>query len=193
MKIIAITGSIGCGKTYLAKLLQEIGYSVYNPDKWVRFLYKNEKFINIIKINFPEVFDENGTFYKRKLRNLVFNNKDKLKLLESIIHPLLKRKLKKIINKKAKSEKFLFLDVALLYEMHWDIFCDYVIVADVDDDIQKQRVILRDNIKEEDFYKIIKNQIDKKIKNNLGDIVIDTGLKKGINKVQLIKFIEKIE
>ena len=40
MRIIGITGSIGCGKTYLANIIKSLGYSIYNPDFWVRDLYK---------------------------------------------------------------------------------------------------------------------------------------------------------
>ena len=192
MKIIAITGSIGCGKTYLAGILNKLGYCVYNPDKWVHNLYKKNDFLCKIKYYFPEVFDEKGVFYKRKLRNLVFNDINKLKKLESIIHPLLKNKLKKIINKYCQKEEFLFLDVALLYEMNWNIFCDFVIIADVNEEIQIKRVIKRDNINKDDFNKIIANQMNKEDKIKRGDFVIDTGLSEGINKIQLIKFIESI-
>lgn len=191
MKIIGITGSIGCGKTYLANIVRELGYITYNPDDWVRCLYNDTNFLKIIKLNFPEVFD-GEVFYKRKLRNMVFSDNTKLKKLESIIHPLLKEKLKKIIKKQAEKSEFLFLDVALLFEMCWDIYCDYVILADVDKNIQKQRVINRDNISEDDFNNIIKQQKDQEIKKELADYVINTNLERGINKVQLINFIKEI-
>ena len=89
MIVVGITGSIGCGKTYLANMISDLGYSVYNPDKWVGELYKNSDFLNIIKQNFPMTF-ENGIFNKRSLRNLVFNDKSQLQKLENIIHPFLK-------------------------------------------------------------------------------------------------------
>ena len=191
MKIIGITGSIGCGKTYLADIIRKLGFGVYNPDIWVRDLYKKESFLEIIKDNFPAVF-EKDVFNKRKLRNLVFDDKKELKKLEALIHPLLKEKLKQLIRKNSLKNEFLFLDVALLFEMNWDIYCDYIIVADVDKNIQKQRVMKRDNVSETDFENIIKNQESQEIKKEKADIVINTGYSYGINKVQLIKFIEEI-
>lgn len=191
MKIIGITGSIGCGKTYLADIIRKLGFGVYNPDIWVRDLYKKESFLEIIKDNFPAVF-EKDVFNKRKLRNLVFDDKKELKKLEALIHPLLKEKLKQLIRKNSIKNEILFLDVALLFEMNWDIYCDYIIVADVDKNIQKQRVMKRDNVSETDFENIIKNQESQKIKKEKADIVINTGYSYGINKVQLIKFIEEI-
>lgn len=191
MKIIGITGSIGCGKTYLADIIRKLGFGVYNPDIWVRDLYKKESFLEIIKDNFPAVF-EKDVFNKRKLRNLVFDDKKELKKLEALIHPLLKEKLKQLIRKNSIKNEILFLDVALLFEMNWDIYCDYIIVADVDKNIQKQRVMKRDNVSETDFENIIKNQESQEIKKEKADIVINTGYSYGINKVQLIKFIEEI-
>lgn len=191
MKIIAITGSIGCGKTYLSGLLKSMGYCVYNPDEWVRDLYKKDDFLKVIKQYFPQVFI-NNVFNKRTLRNIVFNDNNQLKKLEKLIHPFLKKELKKFIHRQAKTEQFLFLDIALLFEMHWDNFCDYIIVAYADDETQMQRVIERDKISAEDFQKIISVQIDKTTKNLWADYVIDTTKKAGINKVELIKFLNEV-
>lgn len=191
MITVGITGSIGCGKTYLANIIKNMGYSVYNPDKWVRDLYKKPEFLEIIKQNFPTTF-ENGVFNKRSLRNLVFCNKDKLNTLENIIHPFLKRKIKSIIHKFGNKTDVIFFDAALLYEKKWDIYCDYVIVADIDEETQKQRVMKRDNISAEDFYKIIEVQISQAEKRAYADFIINTGEPENINKLQIIKFMNEI-
>ena len=122
MNIIAITGSIGCGKTFLAKIIRKLGYVVYDADKWVKYLYYRPEFLNVIKQNFPKVFDDDGSFNKRKLRNLVFNDNTELKRLEKIIHPFLRRKLLNVIHKNAKTERVFFFDAALLFEMKWNIY-----------------------------------------------------------------------
>lgn len=191
MITVGITGSIGCGKTYLANIIKNMGYSVYNPDKWVRDLYKKPEFLEIIKQNFSTTF-ENGVFNKRSLRNLVFCNKDKLDTLENIIHPFLKRKIKSIIHKFGNKTDVIFFDAALLYEKNWDIYCDYVIVADIDEETQKQRVMKRDNISAEDFYKIIEVQISQAEKRAYADFIINTGEPENINKLQIIKFMNEI-
>ena len=191
MKIVGITGSIGCGKTYLANIIKKLGFSVYNPDFWVRDLYRKKDFLQVIAREFPQTF-ENGVFNKRKLRTLVFDDNKQLKKLESLIHPFLGKKLKKIINKYVAYEDVLFLDVALLLEFGWDKYCDYIIVADVDDEIQKQRVMKRDHISEADFNKIVAVQMDKNLKRAFADVVIDTNSKENHLKVLLIKFIEEI-
>ena len=121
MKIIAITGSIGCGKTFLSNIIRSLGYVVFDADKWCKYLYYKPAFLKVIKQNFPEVFEADGSFNKRKLRNLVFNNNQELKRLEKLIHPFLKQKLLNVIRKNAKTERVFFFDAALLYEMKWDI------------------------------------------------------------------------
>ena len=138
MKIVGITGGIGCGKTFLAGIIKRLGFSVHNPDFWVRDLYLKSDFLKVIKHEFPMVF-EDGVFNKRKLRQLVFDDNMQLKKLESLIHPFLGQKLKKLIHRTALKEDVLFLDVALLLEFNWDIYCDYIIVADVADELQKHR------------------------------------------------------
>lgn len=190
MKIVAITGSIGCGKTFLSNLIRNLGYVVYDADKWVKYLYYKKDFLSLIKDNFPQTFDDKGVFNKRKLRNLVFNDVKELKKLEKLIHPFLKRKLLDIIKKHALNEDFLFIDVALLFEMHWDKYCNKVIVADVNREIQKQRVMNRDNISAEDFEKIVDLQIDNELKKKYADIVINTDETAGILKIRLANIIE---
>ena len=193
MKIIAITGSIGCGKTFLANIIRSLGYVVYDADKWVKYLYYRPAFLNVIKQSFPKVFGNDGSFNKRKLRNLVFNNTNELKRLEKIVHPFLKQKLLNIIHKNAEKDCVLFFDAALLIEMKWNIYCQAVILADVDKNIQKQRVMARDNVSAEDFEKIVSVQMDNEQKKKFADVVINTDKSEALLKVELINIIEELK
>lgn len=192
MKIIAITGSIGCGKSFLANIIRSLGYVVYDADKWVKYLYYRPAFLKVIKQNFSEVFDANGTFNKRKLRNLVFNNNQELKRLEKLVHPFLKQKLLNVIRKNSQTNRVFFFDAALLFEMKWNIYCQSVILADVDKNIQKQRVMIRDNISAADFEKIVSVQIDNEQKKQFVNAVINTDKTENLLKVELVKIIEEL-
>lgn len=192
MKLIAITGSIGCGKTTIAKELKKLGFTVFDVDGWVRRLYFKADFIKTIVENFPETA-ENGVFNKRKLRNLVFDDNKKLKKLESLIHPFLNIQLKEIIRRNACYDDLFFLDVALLFEMGWDKYCDLVMVADVDAETQKQRVMKRDNVSAEHFEKINNVQMCQAEKKALSDVVIETDVPLNLLKAQLINVIEGLE
>lgn len=192
MKIIAITGSIGCGKTFLSNIIRGLGYVVFDADKWCKYLYYRPEFLNVVKQNFPEVFEEDGVFNKRKLRNLVFNDNNELKRLEKLIHPFLKQKLLNVIRKNAKTDRIFFFDAALLYEMKWNVYCQAVILADVDKNIQKQRVMKRDCISADDFEKIVSLQIDNEQKKLFADAVVNTDKPENLLKAELIELIEEL-
>ncbi len=192
MKLVAITGSIGCGKTTIARLINEMGYPVFDVDGWVRRLYFKKDFIEVINQNFSGVVTE-GQVNKRALRNIVFSDNKMLKKLEGLIHPFLREYLKQTIRKYAFCPDIFFIDVALLFEMHWDSFCDFIIVADVDYEIQKQRVMRRDKVSEEDFVKINKVQMNNKDKIKLADVVVDTNKPLNLLKAELIDIVDGLE
>ncbi len=192
MKLAAITGSIGCGKTTLSKIVRRLGYVVYDIDGWVRRLYYQKDFIKVIAAHFPEVM-EGEKVNKRKLRNLVFGDNARLKILESLIHPFLKQTLMNVRRRNARRADLFFMDVALLFEMGWDKYCDYIVVADVDYETQKMRVMRRDNISAADFDKINRIQMDNAAKKVLADVIINTDKPINLLKVELLAMIEEIE
>ena len=192
MKLAAITGSIGCGKTTLSKIVRRMGYVVYDIDGWVRRLYYQKDFIKVIAAHFPEVM-EGEKVNKRKLRNLVFGDNARLKVLESLIHPFLKQTLMNVRRRNARRADLFFIDVALLFEMGWDKYCDYIVVADVDYETQKMRVMRRDNISAADFDKINRIQMDNAAKKVLADVIINTDKPINLLKVELLAMIEEIE
>lgn len=192
MKLVAITGSIGCGKTTIAKIVGKLGYTVFDVDGWVRRLYFKKDFIKVIQEHFPAVA-ENGQVNKRALRNIVFSNNRQLKVLEGLIHPFLRETLKDVIRKNACRNDIFFIDVALLFEMGWDKYCDFILVADVDYEIQKQRVMNRDKVTAEDFDKINNVQLSNSYKINLADVVVNTDKPKNLLKVEMINIIQGLE
>lgn len=192
MKLTAITGSIGCGKTTIARIINRMGYTVFDVDGWVRRLYFQKDFIKVIAAHFPQVVHD-GQVNKRQLRNLVFSDNRQLKLLESLIHPFLRQTLKNTIRRNAFSDDLYFVDCALLFEMGWDKYCDFIMVADVDYDIQKQRVMARDQISAEDFDKINNIQMSNKEKIKQADVVVETDKPLTLLKLELMEIINGLE
>lgn len=191
MKIVAITGSIGCGKTTLSEQVKSLGFVVYDADGWVRRLYNKKSFIKVVAEAFPNVKNGEG-IDKRKLRNEVFDNPQKLKKLEALIHPFLKENLRSIIRKNACREGIAFIDAALLYEHGWDRYCDVVIVADVDYEIQKKRVMLRDKISAEDFEKINRVQMSNQQKKLMADVVVDTNKPINVLRAEMAEIVNEL-
>ncbi|MFI3242540.1 MAG: dephospho-CoA kinase [Alphaproteobacteria bacterium] len=191
MNLIGITGTIGSGKTTIADKLRSLGLVVFDIDGWVKRLYNRKNFLNIIKKEFPNTFKD-GVFNKRELRNTVFNNKKELEKLEEIIHPILNTALKRKIKKISKFDDIFFIDTPLLFEMEWDKYCHHIILADVDYEVAKVRVMKRDNISAEDFEKIYDKQIKNIDKEHLADIIVNTDMPKNVLKAKLIKVLEKL-
>ena len=173
-------------------MIREEGYVVFDVDGWVRRLYYRKDFINRIREVYPETVD-GWTVDKRKLRNIVFNDYDQLKKLESMTHPFLRRYLKDVIRRNSGSNKLFFIDVALLFEMNWQIYCDRVIVADVAYEIQKKRVMERDRVNGEDFDKINNVQMKNELKKKLADAVIDTDKPLNLLKLEVINLLVELE
>ena len=191
MALVAITGSIGCGKTTISNILRDMGFLVYDVDAWCRELYFKNDFLEVIKKNFPETFEGN-VFNKRALRNIVFNDVSKLKFLEGLTHPYLTKRLLDSVSD-YNGNDIIFTDVALLYEMGWNQYFDKVILADVDYNVQKSRVMKRDNISGEDFDKINNIQMKRDDKIKKVDFIINTDCSEDELKNKLKELIKDIK
>ena len=173
MKVIGITGAIGCGKTTFATIIKNLGYEVFDADKEVGKIYQNDNFLHLLKGVFPRVFKETGVD-KKLLRKIVFSNQQELLKLEDIIEPFLHQIFVHKINETANKKGVLFIDAALLFEKGWNHFCKKVICVDVDLETQKKRVMERDHLTEEEFLKIYHLQMNNELKCKMSDIVVDT-------------------
>ncbi|MGL5021374.1 MAG: dephospho-CoA kinase [Mycoplasmatales bacterium] len=147
--IIAIKGLIGSGKSTIANLLEEKhNFHVVNCDKIVHEMYSNDNDLTnkIVKTFNLEVFDT------KVLGSIVFNDVDKLKELEKIVHPLLNFKCQEIID----LYENVVIDCQIIDKL--EIEYDLSILATASIDIIIDRVSKRDNRTIEDIKKIIKIQ-----------------------------------
>lgn len=174
MKIIGITGAIGCGKTTVANIIRDLGFEVFDADAEVKTIYENPAFLEQLKGVFPRVFHKGGVVDKRLLRNIVFCNQSELLKLENIIEPFLSELFLNKVNSVSARRGWLFIDAALLIEKGWNKYCDKVIGVDADLETQKQRVMTRDNISEKEFFDIYNLQMNNAKKCELVDVVINT-------------------
>lgn len=174
MKIIGITGAIGCGKTTVADIIRNLGYEVFDADLEVKKIYENKEFLMHLQGAFPRIFDKDGRPDKRQLRSLVFRNQKELLKLEDIIEPFLSEVFLQKINSAAQRQGWLFIDAALLIEKGWNKYCDKVVCVAADPETQKARVMERDGISEEEFYNIYHLQMENSKKCTLADEVLDT-------------------
>ncbi len=112
MKKIGITGSLASGKTTASKILSATKGPLFSADKIVQNLYKKESFKKLIIKKFGIKKNSN---IKSSIKDKILENRSNLIKLEKIIHPLVRKKMKKFI-KKNKKNKFVFLEIPLLIE-----------------------------------------------------------------------------
>ena len=112
MIIVGILGDIGSGKSFVAK---QFGYPIFNADKEVSDIYKNDKFCyKKIKKEFPN-FIKSKSLKKKELGSIIKENKKNLKKISVIVHPIVRKRMHLFL-KKNKRKKMVVLDIPLLVE-----------------------------------------------------------------------------
>ena len=190
---VAITGKIGTGKSTISDILKKLGYSVFESDKEVDKLFNSNSTKQKIKILFSDKINnlvkKDGSINKAILGDYVFLNRNGLKSLEDLIHPLLNKEKQKFINSN-KTKKILFFDIPLLFEKKLFSHYTYIIYLHVKKKIQRERVLKRKKMNIDKLEKIL-NARDYNLKdyNDLISIKIDTS--KDLNQIKktLISFI----
>ena len=109
---IGITGSLASGKTTASKILSFRRGPLFSADKSVKDLYRNKYFTSLVSRRFNI---KNNSQLKKSLKKLIIKNKDNIKKLERIIHPLVRKKMKDFTSQN-KNKKLLFYEIPLLIE-----------------------------------------------------------------------------
>ena len=109
---IGITGSLASGKTTASKILSSRRGPLFSADKAVKELYKNKHFKSLVSKRFKI---KNNSQLKKSLKNLILKDKNSIKKLEKIIHPLVRKKMKNFTTQN-RNKKLLFYEIPLLIE-----------------------------------------------------------------------------
>jgi dephospho-CoA kinase len=156
--IIGIAGSSGSGKSTVCGLFEKLGFIIVDFDKLTHTVYENNNAcINEIMSNFEGVV-ENNSINRKKLAKIVFNDKEKLELLNKIVHKYLIEEFNNILNK--NKDKDIILDAPLLFEAKLDKICNYTICVTCSFDKKIERIKKRDNLTYDEAFMRLKNQKD---------------------------------
>lgn len=192
MRNIGMTGGIGCGKSKVAEIFESLGFYTIDSDITSRKVMEiNEPAYNQIVSYFGEdILDKDKNIIRKKLGNIVFNNKEKLKVLEHIVHPAIyeyeRKKRAEIYGKDSKA--VIITHAALMIESGSYKNYDAVIIVTCNKDVQINRVMQRDNISMLDAEKIISCQMNQSERLKYADFIIDNSsniddLKKEVKRV----------
>ena len=189
---IGITGSIACGKSTVPNYLKEKGYTIIDADKLGHIALTNDEVKEKLKKSFGLTILENNEISREKLGKLVFGNDENLKILNSIVHPYI-RKIILQLQENHRDERFVFLDIALLFEAGFEDLVEKIIVVHVDEKIQLARLMSRNALSKEQAMFRIESQMSSKDKSILGNYVIDNGGTKEETYKQIDLIIEALE
>jgi dephospho-CoA kinase len=168
---IGLTGGIGSGKTTVAKVFEVLGIPVYYADDAARKLMNtNEELKATITKKFGKETYRDGELDRKYLASIVFNDKEKLELLNALTHPVTIADAEQWIN--LQTSPYIIKEAALLFESGAAERLDCVIGVYAPQHIRVKRVMDRDGLPAEEVMKRISRQIDEEMKMKLCDFVI---------------------
>lgn len=173
MIVLGLTGSIGMGKSTTAKMFSDAGIPVHDSDETVHRLYAGAA-APLVEREFPGTV-VNGVVDRAALGRKVIGNKQALKKLEKIIHPLVRADADAFLSRhRAAGAPLAVLDIPLLFETGGGDRVDKIVVVSAPAEIQRERVLARPGMSEEKFAAILASQVPDAEKRRQADFVIDT-------------------
>ena len=157
---VGITGGIGCGKTTVCKVFELLGVPVYYADDEAKKLLGFDENVkkNILQTFGSSILNDNGIIDRKKLASFVFNNKEKLEKLNSIVHPAVNLHFENWL-KKYSSQKYILKEAAILFESGAYKFVDKVIAVIAPIELKINRAMQRDKITREQVMQRMSNQM----------------------------------
>lgn len=163
MPVIGITGGISTGKSsfrdYLRAILPKAAF--FDADEAARDLVQNDPEVKqLIAVEFgASVFSGSGDLNRAQMRSIVFNDAEKKRALERILHPRIRRQWSLESESRRHSTDLFFADIPLLYETSGEIICDSVVVVACSPRVQLERLTARTGLTELEAKKMIDSQM----------------------------------
>ena len=169
---LGLTGSIGMGKSTTAQMFAELGIPVWDADAAVHKLYSTGgAAVSAIQELYPEAI-ENGEVSRPALKDLIQSNENVLGELERIVHPLVAADRQNFIE--TSDTDIVLLDIPLLFETNGDKHMDAIACVNIEPETQRERVLQRGSMTEEQFEQILSKQLPNDVKCRQSDFVIQT-------------------
>lgn len=178
MKILGITGGVGCGKSTVLEFFRGREDSfVLDADKAAHLLEEPGQicYEKIVAHFGKEILDKDGIIDRKKLGGIVFADEEQLKVLNAIVHPEVKNYIKAQIEEKRNSKKYAYfiLEAALLLEEHYDKICDKVWYVYTSEENRRERLKRSRGYSDDKINQIMKNQLSESVFRQRTDAVID--------------------
>ncbi|MGX7666178.1 dephospho-CoA kinase [Flavobacterium pedocola] len=171
-KIVGLTGGIGSGKSTIANYFNEMGVPVYIADEAAKEIMDLPDVIQKVQSIFEENVIENNCLNRKKIAELVFSAPEKLKALNKVVHPEVKKHFLEWVRQHHKFP-FVIKEAAILFESGSYIDCDKIILVTAPEQVRIQRVVTRDKVAENQVFERMKNQWSDEKKAALSDYIIE--------------------
>jgi dephospho-CoA kinase len=182
---LALTGSIGMGKSTVAQMFERAGIPVFDADALVRRLQApGGALVEAIEKRFPGTTGADGVD-REALSSRVIGNPDELASLEALVHPSVHQERSKFLLDHRDRPALLF-EIPLLFETGGEEAFDKVIVVSAPPEVQRERVLLRPGMNQEKFDALLARQMPDQEKRRRADFVIDTGCDLSTTQRQVI-------
>ena len=169
---LGLTGSIGMGKSATAAMFRAEGVPVYDADAAVHALYRGRA-APIIEAAFPGTLAD-GAVDRARLSNVLFEDESRLRILERIVHPLVREERDTFLAAHAQAP-IVLLDIPLLFETGGEANVDAVALVTAPESVQSARVLARPGMTPEKFQAILDKQMPDSEKRRRAHFLIETG------------------
>ena len=171
--ILGLTGNIASGKSTVSNYFIKLGITVIDADLISKKVSKDKDIVDKLITSFGElILLENKELNRKKLREIVFQSPEKIKLLNSIMHPKIIEYFEKM-KKEDLNDSLIIFDIPLLFELKLEYLCDRILLVYSSEEIQIDRIIKRDNSTYEIAKKIIGSQKKVETKILKADYIIE--------------------
>ncbi|WP_434711718.1 dephospho-CoA kinase [Rhizobium sp. YTUHZ045] len=189
---IGLTGSIGMGKSTVGKLFAEAGIPLNDSDAVVHDLYAGEA-APLVDAAFPGTMKD-GAVDRQELGRQLALDPEGFKRLEGIVHPLVrKRETEFLERQQAAGADMVLLDIPLLFETGAWERVDVIVVVSTDPQIQRQRVLARDDMTEEKFDMILSRQTPDAEKRRRADYLVDTSHSIAETRARVLEIVAELK
>ncbi|WP_052255959.1 dephospho-CoA kinase [Salinicoccus sp. YB14-2] len=193
-KVIGLTGGIASGKSTASDYIRSLGFEVLDADVYARKVTERDSagYHKIIEAFGTDILDGNKEIDRRKLGEIIFNDPEERKKLNSISHPEIRRMMNADQDEFVK-QNHVFLDIPLLFENGLDKKCDITITVYVTKENQLERLMVRNELSEKDAVSRVNSQMSLDEKKNLSDYVFDNNNDQKELYEQIDKFVEMLK
>ncbi len=170
--LLGLTGSIGMGKSTTAQMFRDEGIPVWDADAAVHELYaKGGAAVAPIQAALPDAIVD-GAVSRDRLKEMIAEDLSVMGKLEEIVHPLVRQHRTAFLD--TTDGPLLVLDIPLLFETNAQNWLSSVLVVSAPEDVQKERVMARPGMTEDQFARILERQMPDDKKRAMADHIIET-------------------